>query len=160
MIKYISNIIKKISRKKIDQRTLNNLSYYKTNFSALDNIERGLYNNTLKIMLDSAKTDAMILNSTTNIDLFLDHWNHLVSTLSILSDHEFTGFFSNTLPSDNLRNILENKYLTEINFFKRTYAKDESGKYIIPEIDKIKISAFSHSSMYFLETGEEPGIPT
>ena len=143
---------------KIERNSIEYLNKCKLNFNKLNEVEKGFYNEELKIMLDQVKTDAMIVNSTTEVKSFIEHFEHMLKTLRILSIHEYTGYFNGSLPSKNLQTILEEKTLTEIKFVKRSFLKNEDGSYIVNSGDKKYIHYFTERTRQFIQTGIEPKI--
>lgn len=153
---FLINFHKNAKRKKSWKQTMKSLFYYKNNYQTLDNVELSFYKNTLELMLDQAKISASIVNNTLDLKTFIEHWDNTIKILNALSEHEFTGFFTGNLPSNNLNTIIKNKYLTEIKFIKRAFEKNKAGGYIIPSRYSKYISFFSKQGINFLNTGVEP----
>lgn len=153
------NLYRRYKKEKIRKNTMKNLFYYKSNFNKLDKVELSFYKNTLELMLNQVKLDASFVNTTSDLKTFVEHWDSLIKTLIVLSEHEYTGFFSRTSPSNNLRIIMKNKPLTEVKFIKRAFSKDKSGGYRVPDKDIKFLSFFSKGGIEFINTGIEPIIP-
>ena len=153
---FVLNLKDDYINKKNDEDTFKKLNEYKINYTNLDEIEKGSYNSMLQSLLNRAKLDANTINTTSNLKLFIEKWNDLVYCLNVLSQHEFTGYFKNKLPSDNLYEITRNKTYTEIKFIKRALIRKSDGKYVITS-DFIKYSSFfSDPALKFVYTGKEP----
>lgn len=141
---------------KSQRNNIRNLNHYKNNYGSLDAIEKAFYKDALSLMLSIVKTDAMIVNSTSNLEEFIHHWDNVIKTLNILAEHEFTGFFTGNLPTENLNTIIRNKTMTEISFIRRAFTKDLSGGYEFPEEYAKYLSFFTDDAINFINTGIEP----
>ena len=140
------------STPKSDEKSL---LYYKDNFYELDDIERGFYNNDLKLKLDHAKTLSHIINNTKDIIQFTEALNEIIKIFTILSEHEFTGSFHNTPPSYTLEDLKINRFFIEIAFIKRAFpASAASRNKLKNKSTKYLFSHFTPEAIDYFITGK------
>lgn len=133
----------------------NSLDQFKANYCNLSDSEHELYKNALNAILEFAKNMANTVNTTTETKVFIDSYIALENALEVLAKHEYTGYFINTFPSDNLNTIRKNKYLTELKFIRRSYKKSDGGGYDFPHKGKKYLSFFTPQGINFINTGLE-----
>lgn len=128
----------------------NPLQYYKNRFNALNDEQIEQYKALLSKEVEKTKELAHVLNTTTDIIDFTNSFEDIICTLEVLIEHEFTGFFSFNKPTSDLNRILENKHLSEIDFIKRAYSKEDSG-YIVPSEDTEYFQTFTAQARNFAQ---------
>lgn len=146
------------SKRKLEKRERERLEKYKLNFLQLDDVEKGLYTSLINNILQHCYSLSIIINSTRDIKIFSNSFEELTKKLKLLSEHEYTGFFKNSLPSEDLKKIMENKTKTEILFIKRAFGNNPN-RNIINDSKYVRyFKYFSPAAIDFITIGSEPTL--
>lgn len=129
------------------------LYHYKTHFYKLTSKQIRHYRKILDEYLELAQKASQSCNTTIEIAEFVSSFGIITSILRLLSEHEFTGWFSNILPSQNYTEIIERKYLSEIELFKRIFGSFPLKNIFTDQNYAEYESFFTDESKNFLESG-------
>lgn len=128
---------------------------YKNNFYILDENQKKHYKDIIKEYLELAQEAADSCNNTTSIKEFISSFEITTSILRMLSEHEFTGWFNNYLPSQNYNEIIEKKTQSEIDLLKRIYGNSPMQNiFEDPQCAEYE-SFFSNETKNFLKNGNK-----
>lgn len=103
---------------------------FKNSFYTMSDEEKLLYIKALQSVLSFVKNMSNTVNTTTDIETFVEAYSSLNKGFEVLEQHEFTGFFKNSPPSNNHREILNSRHHTEMDFLKRAYPKGVSANFL------------------------------
>ena len=131
------------------------LEYYKKNFYRLSDADKLKYMELLMPLSNQLPALSNNISHTTDLRVFVNSYRKLLNNLKILSQHDFTGFFKDSLPSESLIFYQEHKAEIEILFIKRTF-RAINKEILCDRKYSSYFSFFSKESIEFIETGNEP----